>query len=47
MGRAMVYAAKGDKAKASADAAEARKLDPDVDTEFAGYGLKLQAAAGQ
>lgn len=41
MGRAIAYARKGDKARSVADRAEAMKLDPDVETRFAEYGLKL------
>ncbi|MCE3288907.1 MAG: Tetratricopeptide 2 repeat protein [Caulobacter sp.] len=39
-GRALAKAGAGDKAGADADIAEARKLDPGIDEEFAGYGLK-------
>ncbi|WGM39853.1 DUF3857 domain-containing protein [Caulobacter sp. NIBR1757] len=39
-GRALAKAGAGDKAGAAADIAEARKLDPGIDEEFAGYGLK-------
>jgi len=41
MGRAMVRARLGDKEGAQADAAEARRLRPDIDDTFAEYGLKL------
>jgi Flp pilus assembly protein TadD len=42
MGRAMVYARKGDRAHAEVDASAARKLWPDATLVFAGdYGLKL------
>ena len=41
MGRAIVYARKGDRARADADAAAARKLYPEIDLLFADYGLKL------
>jgi tetratricopeptide (TPR) repeat protein len=41
MGRALVYARKGDKAHASADRAEALKLDPDAEARFSEFGLKL------
>ena len=41
MGRAMVYARKGDKARATADRAEAVRLDPDAEARFAEYGLKF------
>jgi tetratricopeptide (TPR) repeat protein len=40
MGRAMVYTRKGDRARANADAAAARKLDAQIDVIFAGFGLK-------
>jgi tetratricopeptide (TPR) repeat protein len=40
MGRAMVYARKGDRARANADAAAARKQDAQIDAIFAGFGLK-------
>ncbi len=39
-GRALAKAGAGDKAGAAADIAAARKLDPGIDEEFAGYGLK-------
>lgn len=43
MGRAIVYARKGDRQRAEADAAAARKLWPEVETVFArDYGLKLE-----
>ncbi len=41
MGRAIVYARKGDRARANADAAAARKQDAQIDATFAGFGLKL------
>jgi Tfp pilus assembly protein PilF len=41
MGRAFVYLRKGDRARAEADAAAARKLSPDIDSSFADYGLKF------
>ncbi|HEY7005708.1 MAG TPA: DUF3857 domain-containing protein [Sphingomicrobium sp.] len=44
MGRAFVYLRKGDKAHAEADAAEARKMAPDIDETFASYGLKFDEA---
>jgi tetratricopeptide (TPR) repeat protein len=44
MGRAFVYLKKGDKAHADADADAARKLSPDIDATFAGYGLKFDDA---
>jgi len=41
MGRAFVYARKGDQAHADADAAAARKIAPEIDEIFADYGLKF------
>lgn len=41
MGRAIVYARKGDRTHAEADAAKARKLDAQIDSVFEEYGLKL------
>jgi tetratricopeptide (TPR) repeat protein len=41
MGRAFVYLKKGDRAHADADAAAARKLQPDIDDVFADYALKF------
>lgn len=41
MGRAFVYARKGDQAHADADAAAARKIAPEIDEIFANYGLKF------
>lgn len=41
MGRALVHSAKGEKGRAQADRGEALKLDPDIETRFAEYGLKL------
>lgn len=41
MGRAIVYARKGDRAHAAADAAAARKESPRIEETYAGYGLKL------
>jgi tetratricopeptide (TPR) repeat protein len=44
-GRAIVYDRKGDHGHSQADASAARKLDPDIDDEFAQYyGLKLDRA---
>jgi tetratricopeptide (TPR) repeat protein len=40
-GRAIVHARKGDKARSEADAAAARKTYPDVDADFASYGMTL------
>lgn len=42
-GRAIAKAGAGDKTGAATDLAEARKLDPGIDEEFAGYGLKPPA----
>jgi Flp pilus assembly protein TadD len=41
MGRAIIYARKGDRARAQADFAEAKKLEPTIDDRFAEYGLKF------
>jgi Flp pilus assembly protein TadD len=41
MGRAIAYSRKGDRARADADRAEAIRLDPDAETRFAEFGLKL------
>jgi tetratricopeptide (TPR) repeat protein len=41
MGRAFVYLRKGDRVRADADASAARKLSPQIDEIFAGYGLKF------
>jgi tetratricopeptide (TPR) repeat protein len=41
MGRAIIYARKGDRARAQADLAEAKKLEPTIDDRFAEYGLQL------
>jgi tetratricopeptide (TPR) repeat protein len=41
MGRAIIYARKGDRAHAQADFAEAKRLEPTIDDRFAEYGLKL------
>jgi tetratricopeptide (TPR) repeat protein len=41
MGRAVVRSRLGDREGAQADAAEARRLRPDIDDTFAEYGLKL------
>jgi tetratricopeptide (TPR) repeat protein len=40
MGRAFVYARKGDSARAKADKARALALDPRIEDQFAEYGLK-------
>lgn len=47
MGRAFVYALKGDMQHAQADRAEALNRDRDVEAEFAEYGLVLSADQGQ
>jgi tetratricopeptide (TPR) repeat protein len=45
-GRAVVYERKGDHGHSEADAVAARKIDPDIDVEFAQYyGLKLSQAS--
>jgi tetratricopeptide (TPR) repeat protein len=41
MGRALAYARKGDKARAAADLAQALKLDPNEQSRFEGFGLRL------
>jgi tetratricopeptide (TPR) repeat protein len=41
MGRAFVYARKGDVKRAESDAAAARKMYADIDAQFAEYGLKF------
>jgi tetratricopeptide (TPR) repeat protein len=45
MGRAFVYARMGDSQHARADADQARKLRPDIDSEFAEYGLTFDGNA--
>jgi tetratricopeptide (TPR) repeat protein/transglutaminase-like putative cysteine protease len=45
MGRAMVYARKGDRMHAEADAEAARKMYPEIDAIFRDYGLKLSEAS--
>jgi tetratricopeptide (TPR) repeat protein len=40
-GRAVVEAKKGDKAKSASDLQAALKADPDVQTDFAGYGVSI------
>jgi tetratricopeptide (TPR) repeat protein len=45
MGRAMVHARMGDMERSRTDAAAARKLRPDIDDDFAEYGLSLDKAA--
>ena len=40
-GRALAYSRKGDKSKAAADAAQAKKLEPGIDRTYAYYGLGL------
>ena len=44
LGRAFVYLRKGDRARAEADAAAARKMSATVDSEFADYGLNFDDA---
>jgi tetratricopeptide (TPR) repeat protein len=44
MGRAFVYLAKKDRPRAEADAAMARKLYAEIDSDFAEYGLKFNRA---
>jgi tetratricopeptide (TPR) repeat protein len=46
MGRALIYLRKGNRARAEADAAAARKRNQAIDEVFADYGLKFDAAAG-
>jgi tetratricopeptide (TPR) repeat protein len=47
MGRAFVYLRKGDRTRAEADAAAARKLVGDIEDTFSGYDLKFdQRSAG-
>jgi Tfp pilus assembly protein PilF len=41
MGRAIAYSRKGDKEHSTADATQALRVDPDAQTRFAEYGLKL------
>lgn len=43
MGRAIIYARKGDIARAQADLAEAKKRDAAIEQRFAGYGLRLDS----
>jgi Flp pilus assembly protein TadD len=45
MGRAIAYARKGDKVRAAADAAQARKTRPSIDDLFAEYGLAADVAS--
>jgi tetratricopeptide (TPR) repeat protein/transglutaminase-like putative cysteine protease len=42
MGRAIVYARRGDLARAQADSEQAKKLDSQIEDRFADYGLKLE-----
>lgn len=44
MGRAIIHARKGDLERAKADRAEALKLNPDIELEFADYGLDFPDA---
>ena len=41
MGRAIIYARKGDRSRAKADLEQAKKLDAAIEEEFADYGLQL------
>lgn len=41
MGRAIIYARKGDSSRANAELELAKKLDADIEDRFADYGLKL------
>lgn len=41
MGRAIIYARKGDSSRAKAELEQAKKLDAGIEQEFADYGLKL------
>jgi tetratricopeptide (TPR) repeat protein/transglutaminase-like putative cysteine protease len=41
MGRAIIYARKGDSSRANAELEQAKKLDADIEQRFADYGLKL------
>ena len=43
MGRAIAHARKGDLTQAQADRAEALKLYPDIERQFADYGLEVPA----
>jgi tetratricopeptide (TPR) repeat protein len=47
MGRAFAYALKGDTTDAKADRAEALKRDPDVEAQFAEFGLNFPASKSQ
>jgi tetratricopeptide (TPR) repeat protein len=48
MGRALAFARKGDKVRAAADLAQALRLDPDAQTRFEEFGLKMdQSGAGE
>lgn len=47
MGRAIAHSRNGDPARAEADRAEALKLYPDVESEFADYGLEFPATTGK
>ena len=44
MGRALAYSRKGDRSRAVADLSKAVQLDPDSETRFAEFGLKLDDA---
>jgi Flp pilus assembly protein TadD len=41
MGRAIIYARKGDSSRANAELEQAKKLDADIEQRFSDYGLKL------
>jgi Flp pilus assembly protein TadD len=45
LGRAMAYGRKGDKVRADADRTAALKLDADIESRFAEYGLKFDQSA--
>jgi tetratricopeptide (TPR) repeat protein len=47
LGRALVYARKGDMTRAKADRAEALKRNPDIEAEFAEYGLAFPNPSGE
>lgn len=41
IGRAIIYARKGDSSRAKAELEKAKKLNAGIEGQFAGYGLKL------
>lgn len=43
MGRAIIYARQGDDARANADLMQAKKLDPNIESTFADYGLTIHS----